>query len=175
VGLDWTPIDRLDLSIRFCTPAAAPSGAIRLFTHSTFPVCTPALLDQARLLKPSDLKEQVLLHASFSTEHKAYVGWDSWLAMFGLSDLRPRASLYFNHYEQAIQAALQGQGVALGIDTLVGDLLRDARLVAPFPTSMAETRNCYVVVSAAASRRSEVEAFIGWLLQEAGRDEARRG
>jgi hypothetical protein len=31
------------------------------------------------------------------------------------------------------------------------------------------------VVSAAASRRSEVEAFIGWLLQEAGRDEARRG
>lgn len=165
---------RLDLSIRFCTPAAAPLGAVRLFTHSTLPVCAPALLDKARLRQPSDLKDHVLLHASFSTEHKAYVGWDTWLTALGLGDLRPGGSLYFNHYELAIQAALQGQGVALGIDTLVADLIRDAHLVAPFPRSLAESRNCYLVSSVAASRRSEVEAFIGWLRQEASTDETMR-
>jgi DNA-binding transcriptional LysR family regulator len=162
---------RLDLALRFCPSSGAPRGAIKLFTHATLPVCAPALLEDARapLRTPEDLKNHVLLHANISAERKAYVDWDAWLEAARLPNLRPKGSLHFNQYEQTIQAALQGQGVALGIDTLVTDLMREKLLVAPFPNSIAESRNCYVVRALPSLSKPEVDAFIGWLRSEAGR------
>ena len=160
---------RLDLAVRFCAPSVAPTGAIRLFTHTTLPVCAPTLPQDARapLRTPRDLENHILLHASISAERRAYVDWDAWLAAANVSNLRPKGSLHFNQYEQTIQAALQGQGVALGIDTLVADLMRDKLLVAPFSSSVAESRSCYLVRSPASSPKPEVDAFIRWLRSEA--------
>lgn len=159
---------RLDLALRFCRASAAPEGAIELFKHTTLVVCAPALLKNTRapLRTPGDLKHHVLLHAVLSAERNAYVDWDAWLAAAGLANLRPKGSLYFNQYEQTIQAAVQGQGIALGIDTLVAGLLQDKLLVAPFPNALDETRNCYLVRSRHAASKPEVDTFVAWLCSE---------
>ena len=50
--------------------------------------------------------------------------WGTWLAAQGHPDLKPAASIRFDSYEQMIQAALSGQGVAMGIGRLVSGLMR---------------------------------------------------
>jgi len=160
---------RLDVAIRYCRPEAAPEGAIRLFEDLTLPVCSPELLrDPARPLAGiEDLRKHVLLHVIFTAGRKAYVDWESWLAAVGFDLIRPAGVLYFNQYEQMIQAAVQGQGVALGIGTLVADLLKSGALVAPFQSSMPESRVCFVIRSPAAKTRPHVDAFVDWLMEEA--------
>jgi len=167
---------RLDIAIRYCRPEAAPKGAIRLFDYGAFPVCSPALAhDRSKpLAKPEDLAAHVLLHDTYVAAQKAYVDWDSWFAAAGLADLQPAGALYFNQYDQMIQAAIQGQGVALGINTLVHELLHEGLLVAPFATTVADTRACFVVTSPLAAGKPHVRAFVRWLLDEAKRD-AKKG
>ena len=163
--------NRLDVAIRYCRPEAAPAGAIRLFDHVIFPVCSPALADDPAipLERPADLRRHVLLHDTYGAL-KAYVDWESWLAAVGIHDLQPAGALHFNQYEQMIQAAVHGQGVALGISSLVDELLQSGALVAPFDTTVAESRACFIVMSKAGSRKPQVEAFVRWLRDETKRD-----
>lgn len=160
---------RLDLAIRYCPPEAAPEGAIRLFDHAIVPVCSPALAGDASypLQRPADLRHHVLLHDTYATGRTSYVDWESWFAAVRLPDLQPAGALYFNHYEQVIQAAVQGQGVALGISPLVNDLLQSGALIAPFDTSVPFPRACFIVKSSLAVGKAEVDAFVDWLLGEA--------
>src|SRR5690349_3849116 len=48
----------IDLAIRYCTPKAAGSGALRLFGELVFPVCAKSLLAGRRLGSPRDLSGQ---------------------------------------------------------------------------------------------------------------------
>ncbi|MGH8797526.1 MAG: hypothetical protein ACREXI_10750, partial [Caldimonas sp.] len=59
------------------------------------------------------------------------------------------------------------QGVALGRSPLIDSLLRSRKLVAPFRQTMASPRSYYVIESAGAARKTEVQAFIAWLHDEA--------
>lgn len=86
-----------------------------------------------------------------------------------MKDLQPAGALYFNQYEQVIQAAVHGQGVALGIDHLVHDLLQSGALVTPFDTSVVEPRTCFIVKSSLGVDKPHVDAFVRWLVDEAGR------
>ncbi len=162
----------LDVAIRYIKPDAAPEGAIRLFDHVAFPVCSPKLLADPLLplARPQDLRRHVLLHLTQTGEQRGYVDWESWLAAIGVHDLEPAGALYFNQYEQMIQAAVDGQGVAVGLSPLLHGFLQSGALVAPFDTSVAESRNVYIVKSSAAEGRPYVEAFVQWLLEEAKMD-----
>jgi LysR family glycine cleavage system transcriptional activator len=163
---------RLDVAIRYCRSDAAPKGSVRLFDYAAFPVCSPSLArDRSKpITKPEHLRDHVLLHDTYVLGQKAYVDWDAWFAAAGLRDLQPAGALYFNHYDQMIQAAIEGQGVALGINPLVHELLQKGRLVAPFATSASDARACFIVKSSLAAAKAHVEAFVDWLLDEAKRD-----
>jgi LysR family transcriptional regulator, glycine cleavage system transcriptional activator len=164
--------ERLDVAIRYCGSDAAPEGAVRLFDYTAFPVCSPALArDRSKpITKPEDLRAHVLLYDTYVNAQKTYVDWEAWFAAAGLHDMQPAGALYFNHYDQMIQAAIQGQGVALGISPLVHELLYKGLLVAPFATSVGHARACFIVKSSLATAKPQVEAFVNWLLDEAKRD-----
>ena len=163
---------RVDVAIRYCRPEAAPEGATRLFDFVALPVCSPLLArDRSKpLIKPEDLGAHVLLYDTYVAAQRAYVDWESWFAAVGVRDLQPAGALYFNQYDQMIQAAIQGQGVALGISPLVHELLHNGLLVAPFATPMVDTRACFIAKSSLAAGKPHVEAFVHWLLDEAKRD-----
>jgi LysR family transcriptional regulator, glycine cleavage system transcriptional activator len=165
----------VDLAIRYCPPEAVPEGTIRLFGEEILPVCSPALLrDRSRPLKrPQQLKDHTLLHFDYPGAVKSFMDWGTWLSALGLGDLNPTRALQFSQYEQMIQAAINGQGIALGRQPLVNDLIHSGALVAPFRGAVVGSRAYFLVESPAASGKSHVHAFVEWLLDEIKRDSER--
>jgi DNA-binding transcriptional LysR family regulator len=166
--------EQIDLAVRYCSEAMAPPGAPRLFGERLMPVCAPALArDPARpLKKPEDLARHVLLHLDDERGRFAWLNWSAWLAAIGIHDLKPAGSLRFNHSAEAMQAAADGLGVALGRVPLINSLLKQRKLVAPFPDRYATTRAYFVVASSRAAKRPGAQAFIDWLLEEVAVDAA---
>ena len=161
--------ERIDLAVRYCTEAMAPAGAVRLFGERLLPVCSPELAaDRARPLKrPEDLARHVLLHIDDERGRFPWLNWSVWLAARASA-----GSLRFNHFDQVVQAALDGQGVALGRVPLIDSLLAQGRLVAPFRNRYATTRAYFIVRAAGAALRPEAQAFIDWLIEEAAAESA---
>lgn len=165
--------DRIDIAIRFCPPDMVPPGTPRLFGEETVPVCSPRLLeDPGRPLRaPEDLVHHVLLHYEVRGFKGSFLDWETWLTALGLGNLRPAGMLTFNQSDQPIQAALAGQGIALGQQHLVQGLIREGRLATPFGPGVAGKRAFFVVTAPPANGRKEspehVRAFSAWLLSEA--------
>jgi DNA-binding transcriptional LysR family regulator len=101
-----------------------------------------------------------------------WLDWRSWLAANGEPALRPAGSLRFKLYDQVIQAAVGGQGVALGRIPLIAEHLRDGRLVAPFPKRYDSARGYYAIVAPHAVARADVADFVAWLAEEAAAEVA---
>jgi DNA-binding transcriptional LysR family regulator len=174
---DIVNLDRslMDLAIRYCTPESVPEGATRLFGEAVLPVCSRSLLrDRARPLKvPRDLRHHTLLHFDYPGAQRSFMDWGTWLTALGLGDLASAGALYFTQYEQMIQAAIGGQGVALGRQPLVKDLIQSGALVAPLEEALVGSRAYFVIESQAAAGKPQVRDFKAWLIEEATRDTAR--
>ena len=156
----------VDVAVRYCKLDEAPDEAIRLFGEELFPVCSPTLVQDGPfpLRALGDLKHHALLHMA---EAGDLMDWDTWLAAQGHAGLRSAASIRFDSYEQMIQAAQGGQGVAMGIGRLVNGLIESNRLVAPFCKSVTGSRSYFIIRSANTRTRPHVQAFVDWLIEEA--------
>lgn len=161
--------DGLDVAIRHGPASLAGARAMRLFGERVFPVCSPALLDRTPLEQPRDLKHHVLLQYDDPEARHPWLHWKTWLEVAGIPDLRPAGTLSFSGYEQIIPAAIAGHGVALGRSPLVKDLLASGELVAPLEGSADPARAYFVIVSAHAVGRREVDGFVAWLREVAAK------
>ncbi|HKG00186.1 MAG TPA: transcriptional regulator GcvA [Xanthobacteraceae bacterium] len=162
----------VDLAIRYCPPEAVPEGATRLFGEGVLPVCARSLLrDRSRPLKrPHDLRRHTLLHFDYPGAMRSFMDWGTWLTALGIGELKPAGALHFTQYEQMIQAAVDGQGVALGRQPLVNDLIASGVLVAPFKNAVAGSRAYFLIEQPAARGKVQVRQFAAWLLDEVKRD-----
>lgn len=160
--------ERIDLAIRYCPVAKAPTGSTRMFGEEIAPVCSPVLVQDAAhpLTSAADLRHHTLLHFDDADGSIPWLAWSVWLEAAGLSGLKPAGSLRFSHYHQVISAALSGQGVALGRRQLLTTALADGTLVTPFASGMATDRAYFIVRTAATRGRSEVDDFVAWLVRE---------
>jgi DNA-binding transcriptional LysR family regulator len=161
--------ERIEVAIRYCPPALAPAGSIKLFGEEVFPVCSPLLVQRQPhpLLVPGDLQHHTLLHLEISMAPRPALLWPAWLEMAEVAQLKPAGSLRFSHYDQLITAAVEGQGVALSTTPLVQRLMRDGQLIAPFTQRLASPRAYHLVTSAASAARTEVRQLVDWLVNEA--------
>ncbi len=167
--------DGIDLAVRYQAESAVDPGAELLFGDVVMPVCAPKLLrDPARPLKtPDDLRRHVLLYLE-SGPGADMQDWPIWLRAMKLDALKPASVLHFSQFDQLINAAIAGQGIALGRMPLLKRVLRERRLVAPFKKSVVSPRSYYLVGSSSGARKPEVQAFADWLRAEA-RDSAAPG
>jgi len=161
--------ERVDCAIRFCEPDQAPAGALALMREEAFPVASPKLLkDRARpLATPADLRRHVLLRYDDPNRRLPWVEWSVWLSAWKLDNFAPAGWVTFSHYDQLIQAAVEGEGVAIGRLALVGRLLRQKKLVIPFGERLAAARQYFVVLSRSSRARPELRAFVDWVQEEA--------
>jgi len=159
----------VDVAVRYLSDASAPPAAVRLFGERLLPVASPALQKRgaATLTQPSDLAHHVLIHLDDPAGHTPWLNWPAWLTSNGQPNLKPAGSLRFSLYDQVIQAALGGQGVALGRIPLISELLRDGKLIAPFPKRYDSPRSYFVVMAPQVADRPDVAAFAVWLQREA--------
>ena len=165
----------LDLALRYCNPAQAPAGAVRLFGEVLSPMVSRSLAEKIRtgkappLATPADLAQHTLAEEDDTKTSTEYLSWRRWLTLHGQPALEPKRWLYLNFTYQQVQAALAGHGVALGRIALVFEALQRGELVEPFgPAGRIGSPYLYWLVVAPASRsRPEVAQFCEWVLEQA--------
>lgn len=161
--------DRLDVAIRYARPGQVPRGEPLLFDESVVAVCNPCLCEhpQHPLKKPADLAQHVLLHLDDACGDLTWYQWNHWLQSVGLPDLAPAGAIRFSHYDQLIQAALDGQGIALGRQPLIDRLLAREQLIAPFAEPPIASGAYYFVTNPAPLAHGDAGLFTAWLAQAA--------
>lgn len=151
----------VDLAIRYGAGHWSGLHAERLMTEDIYPVCAPVLLrDGPPLEKPADLKHHTLLH-DFGLQT-----WRRWLSAVGVTEVDAERGPHYHHSNLVLQAAEQGDGIALARSVLAADALASGRLVRPFDISLPAEYAYYVVCPTDHLRRPKVKAFRDWLFAE---------
>jgi LysR family glycine cleavage system transcriptional activator len=161
--------DEVDVAIRFGPGIYPGLRSDRLFDEEVFPVCSPRLLRSAfPLQRPADLRHHTLLHEDWPGRDGTWPDWRMWLLAAGASEVNPTQGIHFTQTALVIQAAINGQGVALGTTSLVADDLLAERLVRPFDLSLKGPPQFafYLVAPRATADRPLVRAFREWVLAE---------
>lgn len=146
----------------------------QLIVERVFPVGAPALLRRRPLANPGQLSRHVLLQFETYTSPGPWLDWTRWLDASALSGLVPAGVMRFSHYDQVVQAAVDGSGMALGRYPLIAEHLRDGRLVAPLGTDGVVAGSLQVFAARQSAASAAVKSFTRWLHLEARRDNRRR-
>jgi LysR family glycine cleavage system transcriptional activator len=120
------------------------------------------------LKRPADLKGPSLLRVAHSPDD-----WPRWLKAASVSRVGARGP-EFQFYGQALQAAVDGLGVAMGIRPYIDDDLAAGRLVAPFDLSVPKGMRWYLVYRGFQTGQRDFAAFRRWIMRAAAPPSERR-
>jgi LysR family glycine cleavage system transcriptional activator len=158
----------IDLAIRHGDGQWPGLHVARLCAEELFPVCSPTLLrGRAALRSPHDLNNHPLLHVNDRRE------WGKWLEGAGVRDVDLAHGPLFNQASMAIDAAVDGQGIALARTALAAWDLLAKRLVRPFAFALKAPYSYWIVCPNSTASLPKIATFRDWLLAEAA-DDVRR-
>jgi len=158
----------VDLAIRHGDGQASGLHVTRLCVEELAPVCSPKLLrGRNGLRNPSDLARYTLLHITDRND------WVKWLDSAGAADIDLSRGPVLSEASMALDAAVDGQGVALARSALAAWDLIAGRLVRPFELALPLTYAYWIVCPKATANLPKIVTFRDWLLTEAAEDERR--
>lgn len=159
--------EEVDLAVRHGDGKWPGLDAVRLCAERLFPVCSPKLLSgRRRIAKPADLLQFPLLRLEdWST-------WTKWFEEAGVREPKCRGPI-INRASMLIDAAIDGQGIALARTALAARDLIDGRLTEPLDISLRLTNSYWIVTPKSNSAAPKIAMLRKWLLAEAAED-ARR-
>lgn len=164
----------VDLAVRYGDRPAGRGRPILLLPEAIAPVARPGLL-AGPLTHPEQLSNVTLLEFDY-THRREHLGWQCWLAKRGWSHWQPRGVNRFNHYDQAVNAAIAGQGIVLGRLELLGLALETGTLeLVGEPESSTQASTCHWLLRTDPHPRHDVRMIIDWLIREAAESAARTG
>jgi LysR family glycine cleavage system transcriptional activator len=160
--------EEVDLAVRHGEGNWLGLDAVQLSAEQLFAVCSPKLLTgRQRLSKPADILKFPLIHLDSRAD------WTRWLRAVDVDDAGAAHGTVLNRASMVIDAAINGQGVALARTTLAAWDLINGRLVRPFPASIPLSKTYWIICPKATSNVPKIVTFRSWLLAEATED-ARR-
>jgi LysR family transcriptional regulator, glycine cleavage system transcriptional activator len=155
--------ENIDCAIRFGDGDWPGLHADLLFAEQLVPVCSPNLPTPEKPLNtPDDLKHHTLLHAQLRADD-----WRIWLHAAGVTGCDAEHGPVFETRNFAIQAAIDGLGVAIVDPHLVTEELRNGRLIQPFAELPISRGAYYLVYPDRIAKSERFAAFRTWLLSEA--------
>jgi LysR family glycine cleavage system transcriptional activator len=138
---------------------------MRLSPEQLFAVCSPKLLSgKRRLAKPADILKFPLIHMDSRAD------WKNWLQEAGIDEASVTHGPVLNRASMVIDAAINGQGVALARTTLAAWDLIHGHLVRPFPLSLPLSKTYWIICPKATASLPKIVTFRDWLLAEASLD-----
>jgi len=157
--------EEVDLAVRHGDGSWPGLEVTRLCSEQLFPVCSPKLLQgRHRLSKPDQLLKFPLLHLDDRKD------WAKWLDAAGIAGAELSRGPIMNRASMVIDAAADGQGVALARTTLAAWDLINGRLVRPFDIALRLAKSYWIVCPKAVSTLPKIRIFREWLLAEAAED-----
>lgn len=154
--------DDLDISIEFSMDEKLDRTGIKLFPDLIEPVCSPSLLKNGKSITPSDLAKFKLLDSHYRT-----ADWQDWLRFAGIKNVDfHRNRVILPNSLLAYEAAIDGQGIAMGQPLLLAQDLKGGRLLAPFKMPLRRAGAYYLLISPGRAKRAEVRKFSDWIVAE---------
>lgn len=117
------------------------------------------------LERPEQISQYFLLE--FDDAKRYHLQWADWLNAMGWASAKPKGVLWFNQYDQLIQAALGGQGIALGRLELLGTILAEHRLVSLSSPRTVGNEYAHWLIRGETDPREDVLDVIGWIHSQA--------
>lgn len=169
-GSDISLDPRIDCAIYYDEAGLRLENGEVLFRSRLFPVYAPDLVQGPPLRTPEDLRHHVLLHDRTQAE------WQEYIQICGIAaDVNFRSGSVFSETADCLDAAVRGQGVAMGDDFLAGLYLSEGRLVKPFDYSFLSKNAYYFVAPHGTAKHPALEAFHDWLIRSIDRLRADSG
>ncbi len=158
----------VDVAIRWLSAGGLPPSATLLIDDVVAPAISPRLLESATVRRPADLASWPLLDLDDSVVGTERLNWAAWFEFAGAGAVEPAAGrLVFSFVDQAVQAAIRGQGVALVRSPFLQDCVASGDLVMPFPRlRMPAGYRHVLVVNPPSAGRPHVAAFCSWLREQ---------
>lgn len=158
--------DQIDCAIRFGKGKYPGMNTTLLADEIYFPVCHPDLRGSKKPLKnPEDIRRFTLLHDVFS-KGGSNLSWENWAESMGIEGLDFNRGIHYDQADYAIQAAIAGQGVALGRMSLVGNDLRGGLLVPLFDHKIKSNFSYYFVYPEEYATNQGINQFKQWITQK---------
>jgi LysR family glycine cleavage system transcriptional activator len=154
----------VDVAIRHGDGNWPGLDVVRLYSERLFPVCSPKLVSgRNRITKAADLQKFPLLRLENAK---------NWMRLFEAAGIAGPVGPgpVLNRASMLIDAAIDGQGVALARTALAAWDLINGRLVRPIDVSLRMANTYWIVCPKAASNVPKIATFRDWVLTEAGDD-----
>ena len=134
-----------------------------MFDETYFPVCNPRLADGRLPKEPAELARFPLLRGEGEP-------WEPWFRAAGLDWPEPTRGAMFNDSSHMVQAAAEGQGIALARESLLGNDLQTGTLVRLFDISIPAPRRFWFVYTPRMAQSPKLALFREWLFAELEQD-----
>lgn len=159
----------IDIGVRYGKGNWPGLAAVKLLEEEVFPVCAPRLWeDKGGFAGPADLVGQTLIHDLSMDQDSGFPSWQTWLQGHQLSDNAAARGLKINNSAAVLQAAIDGQGIALARSVMAHDDLKAGRLVRLFPRlKEGSPLAYYIVYRPECQSLPRLAAFKDWLLSQA--------
>lgn len=149
-----------DVAIRYGVGGWPGLRCELLAAERLFPVLSPELAARQPLAKPDDILAHILLTSHRPTE------WETW-SRHAAIDLASARRLQLTDYNIVLQAALNGQGIAMGRSLLVAEHLHRGALLAPLPGfATAPGLGYWAVLPSGGTDKPAATMFVNWLRRE---------
>jgi LysR family glycine cleavage system transcriptional activator len=159
----------VDAAIRHGAGQWAGLESWRVLSPAYTALLNPRLVEEAKLEQPSDLQRLPLL-----VESDDNVSWRAWFQAAGCASQPHRRMIEFDTTQMAVQAAIEGLGVALGPPEYFYDELESGRLIQPFEVYIMTDEAFFLVSPSGRAEEPKIRAFRDWVLAEAKKSEAEK-
>lgn len=161
----------VDIAIRFGNGGWADGEGTLLFKEQLVPTCSAGYLARhGPIDSPEKLIEHNLIYVQ--TTDPSWLGWQYYFNHFDVSNAVQTNGSLFSNYVQAVQAAVAGEGVMLGWQSVIGDLVSAHQLVTAVDASIELSSGYHALVSRQAKTKRILVDFVEWL-QSIARSEKR--
>ncbi|MES0192665.1 LysR family transcriptional regulator [Mesorhizobium sp. LSJC264A00] len=147
--------------------------AFPLIAEEAFPVCSPAFAFRELGEVPRDFCDPIALRnlppdkfLHFDQGDSGYLTWDSWFSKVGLAAPAFGRRETFDAYPFMLQAILNGEGVGLGWQGLVNELVAQGRLLRVGPVVANLKTAYYLQHRSVESSDSALARLVAWFRLE---------
>lgn len=160
---------RIDIGVRYGAGHWPELAAEKLMDEDIYPVCSPRLTITPSCLKTvEELANQTLIHDLSMDGHAGFPTWASWLEAAGMKGTPTKRGMKINNSAAVLQAAIDGQGIALARSVMARDDLAAGRLIRLCPhIQFVSPLAYYVVYRPECGSLPRLKAFRDWLFDEA--------
>lgn len=162
---------RIDVGVRYGAGNWPGVVAEKLMEEAVFPVCSPDLYKRLDIREPSDLLTHTLIHDMTGDSNTGYVTWETWFERVGIAKAPVGRGHRINNSAAVLQAAAEGQGIALARSVMACDDVKSGRLIRLLPdVTVLSPLSYYAVYREECIAKPTMKTFLAWLRAEASRD-----